>query len=264
MSLTESRQDQRWTAALAVVVALGLLLAVVRVALQLATGQRWDDWALSTVFAGNETRVTLLSALGYVSIGSVIAVAGASVALALVQGRLRLAIAALSIIVGANITTQLLKHSVLSRPDFGFSTLNSLPSGHTTVVASGAAALIMVAPRTMRVVLIALGGFAVTLTGASTVVAGWHRPSDVIAALAVCLLWTGIAAFILDGDRRADRGSAVTSIVAAGAAIAFLVALGVRPMFGWAGSLQGGLVLGVVAAATAAFVWTVSVISPTE
>ncbi len=33
-----------------------------------------------------------------------------------------------------------------------------------------------------------------TLTGASTVVAGWHRPADVVAALAVSLIWTAAVA----------------------------------------------------------------------
>ena len=98
-----------------------------------------------------------------------------------------------------NVTTQLLKHAVLTRPDFGLGTLNSLPSGHTTVVASAVGASLLVAPRLWRPVIAVLGGFATTLTGASTIVAGWHRPSDVIAALAVSLIWTAGVALVLHG-----------------------------------------------------------------
>ena len=262
MTLHATRHDTRWTAALAAILSVGVLALVASVALQSPRGQRWDDWALSTVFAGENARTTLLSGLGYVSIAGVTVVAGACVVLALSRGQVRLAAIALTLIAGANITTQLLKHVVLTRPDYGFSTLNSLPSGHTTVVASAAAALILVSPRALRVVFAGLGSFAITMTGASTIVAGWHRPADVVAALAVCLAWTGAAALVADGERRADPGSAFASVLGAAAALLSLIAVGVRPMSGWDGLRLGGLVLAAVVLVTALFVWAAAAISP--
>ena len=112
--------------------------------------------------------------------------------LAIVRGRVRLAVAALVVIVGANVTTQLLKEVVLERSALDVIAPNSLPSGHTTVVASAVGALLLVAPRALRLPVVVPGAFAVTVTGASTVVAGWHRPADIVAALAVCLAWTAV------------------------------------------------------------------------
>ena len=150
---------------------------------------------MRTVVAGRDTKLALLSGLGYVSIGAIVIVAIACGAVALLRGKARLAIGAAIIIGGADVTTQVLKHSFLDRPDFGLGVLNSLPSGHTTVVASAVGAALLVAPGGVRPLVAAAGGFATTLTGASTIVAGWHRPADVVAALAVSLVWTG--------DRRA-------------------------------------------------------------
>ena len=75
----------RSAVALAALVALGLLAWFV---LRTGTGQRLDDGAMSTVVAGRDTRLTVLSLLGRVSIGAIVVVAIACVVLALVQGRL--------------------------------------------------------------------------------------------------------------------------------------------------------------------------------
>ena len=98
-------------------------------------------------------------------------------------------------------TTQILKDTILDRPDLGLGTLNSLPSGHTTVVASAVGAALLVAPGALRPLVALAGGFATTLTGASTIVAGWHRPADVMAALAVSLIWTAVVAAVIHGPR---------------------------------------------------------------
>lgn len=235
------------------VVSAGVLVATIRVALVSARGQSWDQRAMESVYAGPEAKETLLGYLGYVSIGAAaIALVGCLV-LALLQGRARLAVAAAVIIAGANVTTQLLKHQLLERPDFGYTTLNSLPSGHTTVVTSVVFATLLVAPAALRPLFVVAGSFAVTLTGASTVVAGWHRPSDIVAALAVCLLWgSAVAAFV--GVRTTGAGvvhTTVVSLVGAAAAGIFLIVVGVRPSGGWGGAIDATLVLGMVGAVTA-------------
>jgi membrane-associated phospholipid phosphatase len=68
---------------------------------------------------------------------------------------------------------------------------NSLPSGHVTLVASLGVALVLVAPRLLAPFAV-LAALAVTaLAGVATMLAGWHRPSDVVAALGVVAATTG-------------------------------------------------------------------------
>src|SRR5690349_2944942 len=119
MSTTAIRRDTALPALVAAVAAAVTLVVMVRVALQSSRGQQWDDDAMRTVVAGRDTQLTLLSGLGYVSIGAIVAVAVACVCVALLRGKVRLAIGAAVIIGGADITTQVLKHSFLDRPDFG-------------------------------------------------------------------------------------------------------------------------------------------------
>ncbi|MET1065458.1 MAG: phosphatase PAP2 family protein [Arthrobacter sp.] len=95
--------------------------------------------------------------------------------------------------VGANVATQILKDVVPVRPYRGIETLelNSLPSGHTTLAASAAAAVfLMVSPRWRPLAGFVGGSFAVA-TGLSTLINQWHRPADVVAAFLV------VAAFML-------------------------------------------------------------------
>ena len=89
--------------------------------------------------------------------------------------------------VGANVATQILKDLVPVRPYRGVETLelNSLPSGHTTMAASAAAAVfLMVSPR-WRPLAGFLGGTFAVATGVSTLINQWHRPADVVAAFLV-------------------------------------------------------------------------------
>lgn len=259
-----TRRDSAATAAVTGVIAVGALALIVRVALQSGRGQHWDDSAMKTVVAGRDAQLRVLSVLGYVSIGAIAMVAIGCLAVALLRGRASLAVGALVVIAGANATTQLLKHSIFSRPDFGFGTLNSLPSGHTTVVASSVGAALLVAPSVLRPVVALAGGFATTLTGASTIVAGWHRPADVVAALAVSLAWTAAVALALHGPKQPVGASVAGSLVGCVGAQVFLLAVGVRPSFGWDGFIQASLVLGAVTIITAMFVIAAAAVSPAE
>jgi membrane-associated phospholipid phosphatase len=89
--------------------------------------------------------------------------------------------------VGANVATQILKGIVPVRPYRGIETLelNSLPSGHTTLAASAAAAVfLMVSPR-WRPLAGFLGGSFAVASGVSNLINQWHRPADVVAAFLV-------------------------------------------------------------------------------
>lgn len=158
-------------------------------------GQR-SDWAAfegATYGQGRLWRVAE-PVLDVVSIAFVVLGVGAAMAIALARRRWALAIQVAFLVAGANVTTQLLKHVVLGRENMlgTWDSGNTLPSGHTTVAASVAVALLLVVPRRARPVTALLGAAYTAATGVSTLVGQWHRPSDVVAAVLVVLAWAGI------------------------------------------------------------------------
>lgn len=227
------------------------LVVLLRVALWSSRGQAADESAMQTVVAGREAELTLLSILGRVPLWSAVALAVVCLFLAARRRHWRAVAAAGIVIAGSNITTQVLKHDLLDRPDFGYGVHNSLPSGHVTVTASIVAALLIVVPPGARATVAGLGTFATGLTGLSTIVAGWHRPGDVVAALLVTLAWCAVGVLVHGG--RIARPRAVFATAASGvvAALLGIVLIGVRPVAGVAGFVEASLVLGAVAAASA-------------
>lgn len=234
----------------------GVVVATVRSLLLTRDGQDLDQRAMEAVYARRDTVEQVLSLLGYISIGSAALVLTVCVVLALARRRVAEAAAAVVLVAGANLSTQLLKRVVLDRPDFGHLALNSLPSGHTTVVSSLVLAALLVAGTAIRPLISILGSFAITFTGASTLVAGWHRPSDVVAALAVSLGWGALVVLALVVRRPgrftgAPLVQTLASFVGAAAAGILLVVIGVRPDQGWSGAVDAALVLSVLGIASA-------------
>jgi membrane-associated phospholipid phosphatase len=148
---------------------------------------------------------------------SVLSLLGAAALLALIGlARLRreLAVAAVVLVVGANATTQVLKRLVLDRPDAGLeestpATLNSLPSGHSTVAFSVAVALVLVVPVRLRPVVAGVGVVYATLLALATLTSGWHRPSDSVAAFLVVACWAalvGATLVVVHAGHGADDG----------------------------------------------------------
>lgn len=157
-----------------------------------AAGQRVDELAFggATYGQGRLWRVAE-PVLDVVSVAFVVAGVGVAMLVALVRRRWVLALQVAVLVGGANVTTQVLKHGVLDRPELlpGWTGPNTLPSGHTTVAASVSVALLLVTPRAWRPVVAILGAAYTAATGVSTLVGQWHRPSDVVAALLVVLAW---------------------------------------------------------------------------
>lgn len=199
-----------------VIVCVLLLVALYVVAVRTEWGQRLDNAALD----GRTTHERVLRAtdrlLDTISISS-LAVVGTVIALiALARRRPHLAVMALVVIGGANLTTQVLKRDLLIRPELlghpdplGGA---SFPSGHATVAMSVVVALVLVVPVRMRGPTAALGFVYAALVGMGVVTAGWHRPSDVMAgylvavgwaagAAALLIIWRGAASARLGGDR---------------------------------------------------------------
>ncbi|SCG69593.1 PAP2 superfamily protein [Micromonospora halophytica] len=194
-----------WTAVWLVVLALAqaAALAVVwRLAVHTGTGQWLDTVALTGNRIGQDHIDGLvnriLNAMSVVSLLATTAVIGF---IALIRGRKTLALAATLLIAGANVTTQVLKY-VIDRPALGIdperdAVGNSLPSGHTTIAASVALALILVLPPKVRALGAFLGVAYAAVAGVATLSAGWHRPSDAVAAFLVVGVWAALAGLLL-------------------------------------------------------------------
>lgn len=146
--------------------------------------------AVASTVDGVLDAVSLVSLVGAIAIVAVIAL----VRLDRVGG-----LAALGIIVGANLSAWLLKDHLLARPDLGVgevapATLNSLPSGHTTAAFSAVAALVFVLPRRWRLLSATTGAGFATLTALATMSSGWHRAADSVTAFLLVGAWTCAAA----------------------------------------------------------------------
>lgn len=121
------------------------------------------------------------------------------VSIAVLRRRWWLGILGAVLLGGSVATTQVLKRVVLTRPalDDGLAAANSLPSGHTTAAAATSAALLFVVGARWRPLVAVLGAIYTVLTGWSTYVGHWHRPSDVLAAAAVVTGWSAVACLLL-------------------------------------------------------------------
>ncbi|HUF84106.1 MAG TPA: phosphatase PAP2 family protein [Acidimicrobiia bacterium] len=192
-------------------------------------GQRIDDAAVDGRSSLTPEQVRDADdLLQTVDVASVVLLGGAVAFVAVVRGRLLLGAAVVGVIGAANVTTQVVK-AVLPRSDLtGEPELvigNSLPSGHTTVAASIAVAAILVAPRRLRGPIAVVGAVYAAAVGVATLTAGWHRPSDAVAAFAVVVAWGAAAAWFIAAERPgASRFSARTS---SPVATPLLVSLGV-------------------------------------
>ncbi|WP_105033070.1 phosphatase PAP2 family protein [Arthrobacter ruber] len=164
------------------------------------TGQFADEsaWREAGV-AAPESQGPFLRFLDTLPAISVVLAAAAILFVAFRRRRYGAAAVAVAVILASNLTTQLLKNVVFDRPDRGVATLafNSLPSGHTTLAASAAAAVFIIAPPRWRPVTAAAGGAYSVLAGAATFINLWHRPADVVAALLVVGAWTLLGGLVI-------------------------------------------------------------------
>src|SRR5699024_6434313 len=179
--------------------ALTVLLA--RTAVGMASGQRLDQLILSGAqdYEGTLAQYAA-TAVGAVSFPVMAGLLAAALVLVMVRRRLALLLPLSLLVVGANVTTQILKHLVVSREALGPGidiTPNSFPSGHTTLAAAATIAVVLASGRG-RVVLAPLGAAWTAAAGIGTLVLGWHRPSDVIGAIVIVAAWTFLVLF-LDG-----------------------------------------------------------------
>jgi membrane-associated phospholipid phosphatase len=174
-------------------VALALLALV---AYGVDAGQRADAELLERFAARDSGKVGSLAEF-LVGLGDplpLLLMSIAACAIALVRGRPLDAAAALVVVAGANLTTQLLK-AAFSHPRFqsalGAEQLGEVPfpSGHVTAAASIAIAFAFVVPRRLLGVVALLGACLVAAVGVSVMVLDWHYPSDVLGGILVAAGW---------------------------------------------------------------------------
>lgn len=169
-----------------------------RIFVQSARGQRWDEqWRIDIQSAAGPVWDARAHDFGVVSLrlGLLLCVILALVALA--RQRVDLFVRGAIVVAGANATTQLLKRILIDRPDYGIGFgPNALPSGHTTLALSVVLAALIVLPRAARPPVAVVGGAWAAAMAASAVVSGWHRPSDIVAALLVCAGWAALVAAV--------------------------------------------------------------------
>lgn len=102
--------------------------------------------------------------------------------------------AAIALLLTATLLAQVLKsrlvrpHSLPVLDDAG----NSFPSGHVSLAAASMLALAIVAPPLLRPVILLVGWLWIGAVSAATVVAGWHRPSDTLGAIALAVMSYGV------------------------------------------------------------------------
>lgn len=130
-------------------------------------------------------------------------------------------------LIAANLLTQVAK-DLLVRPDLGVghALANSFPSGHVTLAVSVALILVYAVPDRWRALASVLAWAAILTISVAVLTAGWHRLSDVVAAI---LIATACALALLPAqwqpfdDRYRGRGVgslawltlAATAVVAA-------------------------------------------------
>lgn len=134
------------------------------------------------------------------------------VLIAVARRRLWVALAIVAILLGANVTTQLLKPLLATHRPNAVAGLfapaqASWPSGHATAAMSLALCLILAVPARFRPWMAALGAVFAVAVCYSFLALLWHYPSDVLGGFLVALTWTllGLAAVLFAQSRHAGR-----------------------------------------------------------
>lgn len=119
--------------------------------------------------------------------------------IALVRRRPRLAFASAAILLGANVTTEILK-PLLAHPraagllgGFHQVAAASWPSGHATAAMALALSFVLVTPSRLRPLAAGLGAVFAVAVAYSFLTLGWHYPSDVFGGFLVAGIWASLA-----------------------------------------------------------------------
>jgi membrane-associated phospholipid phosphatase len=196
-----SPQQMALIACAGAVGALGLLFVTWFLAFHIPVFERADVRILGGFIDLHHARLHSIASFiaGLCNPNPFVYFAGALVLLALARKRPGMALVIAAILLGANVTTQLLK-PLLATPRAvpeGVGQIGSAawPSGHATAAMSLALCSVLAAPARLRPAVAALGAAFAVAVSYSFLTLTWHYPSDVFGGFLVATVWTllGIA-----------------------------------------------------------------------
>jgi membrane-associated phospholipid phosphatase len=114
-------------------------------------------------------------------------------AIAIVRRRPRLAAAAVGVIGGATLTTEVLKYVAVAPRFPAGGDLIAWPSGHMTAATALALAFVLVVPESARGFAAAAGVLWVVAIAGTILLLGTHLASDVVSGMLVAGAWAGLA-----------------------------------------------------------------------
>jgi len=197
------------TAALGIAALCAIGLALVWILAELTpAGQMRDSILLNHFVLLNRPHVdglanallAVLSPAPFICFGLIL------VAIALVRGRSRVALAVALVMALAPLTAETLK-PLLAHPHLQIGSTyiapGSWPSGHSTAALALVLCAVLVAPVRLRPLVLGLGIAFAAAVGCSLLILAWHMPSDVVGGYLVASLWMALAVAALRAtDRR--------------------------------------------------------------
>ncbi len=229
----------RGFAVLAVLGALSTALLYV-VFVRTPIGQRWDDRAyLGSLLAGLESRQRITSILHEIRISTLVLMVLLLLVIGLLRRRFATAVLTAVAFGGAVVSAEILKR-VLRRPDLvpdmnslvNESNIDTFPSGHATIATGFALGLLIVSSLRARQWIAAFGMLWAAGISTAALIAGWHRPSDLIGGVALATVWLAGATALATGrfGRIRPVGDAVRWLIPMGVAV---VALDLVVLLAW-------------------------------
>ncbi len=206
---------KRASRAIGAAVALTVLLAAVYAAIHAELVQRADVSILhGFVDLGDHPRVRSLALdlAGLCDPDPYVYLCVIPIAVALLRRRIWVALAIVGILLGANVTTELLKPLLDVQRSYSFPAApgtGSWPSGHATAAMSLALCCVIAAPGRLRSATATLGALFAVAVSYSFLALAWHYPTDVLGGFLVASIWTllGVAAIWTAHSHRAPQSA---------------------------------------------------------
>ncbi|WRS29061.1 phosphatase PAP2 family protein [Actinomycetaceae bacterium MB13-C1-2] len=185
-----------------IVVALTVLVASYLLLVRTYLGQYLENSALLGAQQVSTVEVDdALHNLHYISVGSLALLMVVYAIIGIVRKSWQVAFAAMGVLGASTVTTELLKKTILTRPDlapiYENNAHNSFPSGHTTIAMAIVVSLLLILSFRIRGWIVIPATLWAVGIGFATVTARWHRFSDTLGADAVVLAIGAIAALWL-------------------------------------------------------------------
>jgi membrane-associated phospholipid phosphatase len=191
-----------WLVGVALICGVGVGV-VYQITVRTVPGRLLGDAALrGAALSRSHLTETVNATLDVITVGSLVGAIAVIAVIALIRMLRVVGLAAIGLLMAANLTTRILKSYLLSRPDLGLDEsapagLNSLPGGHTTAAFSIVVALLFVVPPATRAATATVGALATSGVALATMSAGWHRAADSVAAFLVVVGWAAVAGIVV-------------------------------------------------------------------